>query len=84
MKTKTWNELTVTPPDGLVQVIDDKGKKAYAYPTIYPFDVGKQINGKWTSPITPCEPYWDGGWMVACEGINTGIGKIVGWKTIQK
>lgn len=80
-----WNDITQTPPDELLRVKDENGKTAFAYPTIYPFKVGKSESGqKWTSPVIPSEPYWDGGWMIACEKINISIGRIVGWKTIKQ
>lgn len=84
-----WNDLSVTPPDDTVKVIDDKGIIAFAIPTIYPWKVGERINGekyssKYSSPIIPCEAYWNGGWMVACEGISISIGKIIGWQLISE
>jgi hypothetical protein len=50
-----WISVDIAPPDELAQVIDENGKTAYAYPTYYPFKVGKSLQGKWTAPITPCE-----------------------------
>jgi hypothetical protein len=80
-----WRGLSDTPPDELVEVIDSKGNKALAYPTWYPFKVvpnSKKI-GKWTSHIVPCEPYWDGGWLIECAGLSNSIETVVGWKPIS-
>ena len=80
-----WLSLDAIPPDELVQVIDAEGNTAHAYPTWYPFKVVQNPNkvGKWTSDVVPCEPYWDGGWMVACEGLTSNIGTVIGWRSVQ-
>lgn len=76
-----WLSLDIIPPDELVTVIDSKGNIEEAYPTWYSFKVSNQnINGKWTSDIVPCEPYWDGGWLINCEGISTKLENIIAWK----
>jgi hypothetical protein len=77
-----WNCLTDTPPDELVEVIDAEGNKALAYPTFYPFKVVANPNkvGKWTTDVVPCEPYWDGGWIIECEGLTSNFKNVVGWK----
>ena len=79
-----WRGLADTPPDELVEVIDAKGNKAFAYPTWYPFKVVPNPNkvGKWTSDVVPCEPYWDGGWMIECVGLTNNVETVVGWKPI--
>ena len=41
-----WYAVTETPPDELVKVIDKNGQKGFAYPTYYPFKVGKSNGGK--------------------------------------
>lgn len=77
-----WSAVTETPPDELVKVIDKNGRKGFAYPTYYPFKVGKSNGGKWTSPVIPCEPYWDGGWMIAVSSgkLTSSLEEIVGWR----
>ena len=79
-----WFSLDNTPPDELLYVIDSDNNKAKAYPTYYPFKVVANPNkiGKWTSDVVPCEPYWDGGWMIHCEDLTSRIGMIIGWKNI--
>jgi hypothetical protein len=79
-----WRGLADTPPDELVEVIDAKGNKALAYPTWYPFKVVLNPNkvSKWTSDVVPCEPYWDGGWMIECVGLTNNVETVVGWKPI--
>ena len=80
-----WNNLETHPPDELVEVIDEYGNTGYAYPTYYPFIVEPNPDkvGKWTSDIIQCEPYWDGGWMIKCDGLDTKINSVVGWKLIE-
>lgn len=81
-----WRGLEDTPPDELVEVIDAEGNQALAYPTWYPFKAVRKQNkvGKWTSDIVLCEPYWDGGWMIECEGLTADFSTVVGWKPIFK
>ena len=81
-----YNSIDITPPDELVRVIDENENIANAYPTWYPFKVvpSKTKTGKFTSDIVPCEPYWDGGWMVECIMINTNIGHIIGWRKLDE
>lgn len=77
-----WLSLDNIPPNDLVEVIDAKGNIENAYPTWYSFKVAptQNINGKWTSDVVPCEPYWDGGWLISCEGISKKIETIIAWK----
>jgi hypothetical protein len=82
-----WFPLENKPPDELVMVIDAKGNKAFAYPTYYPFKVvpnSKGLTGKWKSEVVPCEPYWDGGWIIECNGLTPSVNEVVGWKTIDE
>jgi hypothetical protein len=83
---KGYNDLSVTPPDEMVKVIDEEGVIGYAFPTYYPFKVGESVNGKkWSSPVIACEPYWDGGWLIQCKDLEIPqINNIVGWKIIPK
>lgn len=78
-----WHLLDVQPPDELVEVQDENGNIAKAYPTYYPFKLGENKTGrKWGSEVIHCEPYWDGGWMIACEGLESNIdSNIVRWRT---
>lgn len=77
-----WSTVSETPPDELVKVIDKNGRKGFAYPTYYPFKTGQPTGGKWTSPVIPCEPYWDGGWMVSVPKgkLISDLEEIVGWR----
>ena len=79
-----WNNLDVTPPDEYVEVKDKFGNIAMALPTYYPFHVVKKSEKKWDSEIIPCEPYWDGGWMIQCEGLENKLkGEVVSWRKIN-
>ena len=64
--------------------MDKDGNIGKAYPTYYPFKVFPNPNriGKWSSDVVPCEPYWDGGWMIACEGLTSNINQIIAWRKI--
>ena len=77
-----WHLLDVQPPDELVEVQDENGNMAKAYPTYYPFKLGENKTGrKWGSEVIHCEPYWDGGWMIECEGLESNIdSNIVRWR----
>lgn len=77
-----WLTTKETPPDELVEVIDKDGNTGFAYPTWYPFKVvpNPHKTGKWTSDVVPCEPYWDGGWLIKCEGLTSRVGDVVGWR----
>lgn len=81
-----WFSVKETPPDELLQVVDINGNRGYAQPTWYPFIFRKNPNkiGKWTTDVVSCDPYWDGGWMVMCEGLTTEVSDIIGWKHIDK
>ena len=79
-----WNNLDIQPPNEFVEVMDEKGNTAFAEPTYYPFKVGKSKGRKWSSPVIPCEPYWDGGWLILAKGLeNTLESNIVKWKKIN-
>ncbi len=78
-----WNTLDIIPPSELVVVKDKHGNEANAYPTYYPFKT-IQKPGKWTNDIVPCDPYWDGGWMVESQDIENPLqGDIVAWRAIS-
>jgi hypothetical protein len=81
---KYWHSINFTPPDKLVEVIDKNNNIGYAYPTYYPFKVGENKTGrKWGNEITPCKPYWDGGWMIQNKRLEKVINsEIVGWRII--
>ena len=79
-----WNGIDVAPPDTTVEVIDAEGRRALAEPTYYPFKVVRnpKKTGKRSSDVVPCEPYWDGGWMVLCGlDLLSPVGTIVGWRS---
>ena len=66
-----WIELAegVIPLEKEYQVKDEHGNVGFAQPTYYPFKVGENKTGRrWGSEVIPCEPYWDGGWLVRCVG----------------
>lgn len=77
-----WHLLDVQPPDELVEVQDDNGNIAKAYPTYYPFMLDEnKTGGKISSNVIHCEPYWDGSWMIQCEGLESNIdSNIVRWR----
>lgn len=77
-----WQSLKNQPPDELVEVMDKEGNTGKAYPTYYPFKVGESTRGKWSSPIISCEPYWDGGWLIECEGLTSNINHIIAWSKL--
>jgi hypothetical protein len=62
------------PPNELIEVKDQQGNIAYAYPTYYPF---KMDNGK----VIPCAEYWDGGFMVQAKGLDDALeSQVTHWK----
>jgi len=77
-----WNGLDNTPPDKLLEVIDAQGNTGVAYPTWYPmkFVHDPTKKEKWTTKIVPCEPYWDGGWLVKAVGLESKVGDVIGWR----
>lgn len=77
-----WHSLEVPPPDDLIEVQDKNGNIAKAYPTYYNVElVEYKTGGKWVSEVIPCEPFWDGGWLIECEEIESNIdSKIVRWR----
>ena len=80
-----WHTLEIQPPDEMVEVEDKNGNRAWAIPTYYPFRLGENKTGrKWGSEVTHCEPYWDGGWMIQCEGLTSNIDSdIVRWRACR-
>lgn len=74
-----WNKPNVTPPDQLVEVRNEKGHLARAFPTYYPFIFCKE-SGK----VEPCDPYWDGGWMIECDLSHIFEGKVSEWRLIDE
>lgn len=91
-KTKTnlpegWNSVDITPPNKLIQLIDTIGNIVRAYPYYITFKlniVGKTNNPKdeWDG-IVPCEPYWDGTWMVNMSDLMPEFTNPIGWKEID-
>jgi len=84
MKDNNWHPISETPPDEDLLVRDEFGNEAYATPTWYPFTFEEGAN-KRSKPI-PCEPYWDGGWLVLYKGmdVNPLKGTIVEWKRLTQ
>jgi hypothetical protein len=40
---------------------------------------------KWGSKVVPCEPEWDGSWMVQAKGLESPLkGPIVEWRKIEQ
>jgi hypothetical protein len=40
---------------------------------------------KWGSKVVPCEPEWDGSWMVQAKGLESPLkGHIVEWRKIEQ
>ena len=77
MEINIWYSIDFEPPDELLKIQDDNGNEALAYPTIYPFSFNKE--GK----LFECEPFWDGGWLIECDGLTSNIdSEIVKWKKI--
>lgn len=72
-----WFTMDKEPPDEFLEIMDENGNKAFAYPTVYPFKVGKKGN------IIHCEPYWDGGWLIECNGLDSNIeSRIIKWRKL--
>ena len=74
-----WKTIEETPPNELVEVCDEKGNMAFAYPTFYPFKT-EHVRGKWTDEVIPCEKYWDGGWMIVAKGFSNNVENIIKWR----
>lgn len=75
MEENNWNTLEITPPDKVVEVMDNYGNMGFAEPTILPFKVEK-------NNIVHCEPYWDG-WLIHGQGLESPIkGRIIKWREI--
>jgi len=80
-----WKSINITPPDEMLEVIDSEGNMAKANPTYCPFKVVEnQSWRKWDSKIIFCEPYWDGGWMIKCNGMEIPeIKTIIKWRKLK-
>lgn len=75
---KGWHTLEVEPPDKTVEIEDKNGNRAIAIPTYYPFTFDKN------TCVLLCEPYWDGGWMIQCDGLESNIDSdVVRWRAID-
>lgn len=78
-----WHPIRYTPPDEELVVRDELGNEGMAQPTWYSFKTVKNPNkiGRWSSDIFPCEPYWDGGWLIRMVGLENPIkGEIIEWR----
>ena len=80
-----WNPVSMIPPDELLEVLDDDGNIGIAQPTWYPFKFVPDIDkcGRKISRASECEPYWDGGWMVECIGLDSPVKNIVSWRKLK-
>lgn len=81
-----WNALDVIPPNKLLEVVDDKGRKAFAYPTYYPFRIDhlpgdeKKPHG-WQGTYVPTELKWDGGWLISVAADKSDmVTKVKFWR----
>lgn len=92
MIEKDWNNLTTTPPNDLVEVMDEEGNKAFAYPTYFPFDVVKK-DGDERKPFgfrgtvvfhENNEMKWDGGWMVDVGMEINKVKSIKYWRPVNE
>ena len=80
-----WKSIKETPPEQMLEVRDEFGNEAYAEPCYFPFKVVSTGGGAWSSKIVPCEPEWDGSWMVQAKGLESPLkGKIVEWRKIEQ
>lgn len=79
-----WKSIDEQPPDDLVEIMDEHGNTGRAYPTIYPFKIEKGRDKEYPYKVLQCDPYWDGGWLIECEGLDSKInGSIVKWREIE-
>jgi hypothetical protein len=82
-----WNNITVLPPEDLLEVIDDKGNICKAYPRFHPYKTNSTIPySQGHARIDAIDPYWDGSWIITTgtsrEKMN--FGRVVGWRQIEK
>ena len=86
MQDSNWFPLTKTPPDKKLMVIDKNNRVAYGQPTYYPFRTEPTPGGgKYSTKVIPCEPYWDGGWLIQVPpgSLSTDFFGVIGWKEIE-
>ena len=93
MNNEIYNTLDIIPPiDKYVEVIDADRNIGNAMATYYPFSVVKR-EGDERKPYglrgtvefhENYEMRWDGGWLINCGFNHNNIGKIVGWRNINK
>jgi hypothetical protein len=73
-----WYTTKVTPPNELVEVMDEEGCILRVYPTYYNFRLKE-------AQIIDCKPYWDGGWMVYRNGeVKKPSRDIYRWRRIKQ
>lgn len=86
-----WHPLDNTPKeDVMVEIIDERGNTAVAYPTYYPFEVVKK-DGDDKKPwglrgtvvyYPDGKRRWDGGWMIKSDLTVNKIANIIGWRDL--
>lgn len=82
-----WNNLDITPPDELLEVIDAKGNICKAHPSFYPYQkVPAMKYPEGSARIDAINPYWDGGWIIqsGVERDKLRFEQVVQWRKIKK
>lgn len=82
-----WKSIKETPPEQMLEVRDEFGNEAYAEPCYYPFRVEPDPENPqtWGSKVVPCEPEWDGSWMILAENLENPLKwPIVEWRKIEQ
>jgi len=61
---KSWSLISETPPNEMLEVMDEKFNLRKAVPVYRNYTSSPTIkNKKLGIDVTDCEPYWDGSWM---------------------
>jgi len=65
-----WVELKdgVVPEDKEYQIMDENKNVAFGRPAYFPFRTEGGNGRPWTAEVIPCEPYWDGSWIIVIRG----------------
>lgn len=77
-----------TPPDELVEIMDENGNIGTAFPCYYPFKIShgpKTKENKTGIIVTPCDPFWDESWLIAANAdfMSPIDAPILGWRKIR-
>ena len=86
-----WRGLDEMPSDAIVEVMDEEGRRAFAEPTYYPFEVVKKVGDEkkqWGWRGTPVfyedgKSKWDGGWLVNVGMEVSEIGTVKYWRETE-